>query len=238
MAGQLRVLKTMDRLKHFLPLFAVVVACWGAECRTPLGVPCYTIRFAHSQWQFAREGRPVFSHYTWTSVKALRADGSSVEAIGGGQQRDWFTSEARAAGPVSLYLAPEDTLIQVDHERKSITRRQPRIWNERHYRASTPGDRTCVSSIRQWGTTFFLRGQDTVAGVPVIRWTGANPGGGYTEVYLAPSVDCRPLKTYTVYRKLGIIPTFINSTEATSVELGAPKPELFALPTGYHETKE
>jgi len=102
MVRRLRVLKQMGKLKCVLPLFAIVGAGWGAECRTPLGVPCYTIRFAHSQWQFAREGRLAFSHHTWTSVKALRADGSSAEAIGGGRQRDWFTSEVRAAGPVSL----------------------------------------------------------------------------------------------------------------------------------------
>lgn len=217
---------------------AIAVAGWSADCRTPLGVPCHTIHFTQSQWQFTREGRPAFLHYTWTTIRAIRSDGSSVEINQGVQQRDWFKTEARPAGPTTLYLAPDDTVIHVDHERKTITRRTPLIWNERHYRASTAGDRTCVSAVRQWGTTFFLRGTGAIAGVPVIRWTGANPGGGYTEVHLAPSVDCRPLKTYTVYRKLGVLPTFMSTTEAVSVELGEPKPELFALPAGYRETKE
>ncbi len=137
-----------------------------------------------------------------------------------------------------MYLAPEDQVIQVDRGQGTITRRPPRVAQDRPFRYSTPGDRTCVSGIRRWGADFWMLGMGSVAGVPVIRWMRSNPEGGYTEVYLAPSLDCRPLKTYTVYKRFGLLPTFINSTEAVSVELGEPKAELFALPTGLREILE
>ncbi|MBI4877257.1 MAG: hypothetical protein HY822_21730, partial [Acidobacteria bacterium] len=155
-----------------------------------------------------------------------------------GNYRQWFKTETRAAGAASLYLAEEDRVVHVDHAQKTVRRRAPMMWTDRPFRRSTPGDRTCLSAIRHWGAHFFLRGTDSVAGVAVIRWVGANPGGGYTEVYLAPTLDCRALKTRIVYRKLGILPASISTTEAVSVQLGTPKPELFAVPSDYREGKE
>ncbi|MDP2996488.1 MAG: hypothetical protein Q8N47_03300 [Bryobacterales bacterium] len=217
---------------------AIALAAWGADCRTPLGIPCSTIRFETTQWQFTREGGLDLSHYTGVTISAVRSDGSFVEIADRQEMSRWFKREAGTAGSASMYLAPDDVVVRVDHQRKSISRRAPLLWNDRPYRYSTPGDRTCLSGIRRWGAHFFLRGTDTVAGVPVIRWSGANPGGGYTEVCLAPSLDCRPLKTHTVHRRFGILPTSISTTKAISVEWGEPKPELFALPAGYRESKE
>lgn len=217
---------------------AIALAVWGADCRTPLGVPCSTIRFEQTQWQFFRDGPLDYSHYTETTLKAVRRDGSFVDRIERQQMRKWSGRETQAAALVSMYLAPDDQVIRIDHGAGTISRREPLIWNDRPYRYSSPGDRTCASGIRHWGAHFFLRGTDTVAGVAVIRWTGANPGGGYTEVFLAPSLDCRPLKTHVVLRKFGVLPTFISTTEAVSVELGEPKPELFAVPSGYREVED
>jgi len=188
--------------------------------------------------QFAREGSLDFSHYTATTISAVRRDGSFVEMTERQEMSRWFKGGDRTAGSASMYLAPDDVVVRLDHQQKTISRRAPLMWNDRAHRYSSPGDRTCLSGIRHWGTQFFLRGTDTVAGVPVIRWSGANASGGYTEVFLAPSLDCRPLKTRTVYRKFGILMTSTNTTEAVSVELGEPKPELFAVPTGYRESKE
>ncbi len=221
---------------------AIALAAWGADpappdCRTPLGAPCFTIRFQHTQWLFFRNGSADFLHSTWTSAKAARRDGSSVEITGGGEFRKWFKRETRAAGSATMYLAPEDRVISIDHEQKTIARRAPLMWDDRPYRYSIPGDRTCLSGIRHWGTHFFLRGTDTVAGVPVIKWMGSNSGGGYTEIYLAPSLDCRPLKTHTVYRKFGVVPISTSTAEAVSVELGEPKAELFFIPSAYREVE-
>lgn len=222
-----------------LPLgAALALACWGADCRTPLGIPCYTVRFSQSQWRFLEGGSPAFSHFTASSVKAVRRDGSFVNVTEKPQLSRWFKTEPAGGGSVSMYLAAEDQVVRIDHEARTISRRPPTLWEDRPYRYSTPGDRTCMSGIRHWGTHYFLRGSGTVASVAVIKWTGANPGGGYTEVSLAPSLDCLPLRIRIVHRKLGVFPTFISTTEAVSVELGEPKPELFALPSGYRNVKE
>ncbi|MBI4873748.1 MAG: hypothetical protein HY822_03835, partial [Acidobacteria bacterium] len=98
------------------------------ECRTPLGVPCSTIRFQHSQWQFLRDGAPAFSHSTWTSIEAARGDGSSAVITEGGNYRQWFKTETRAAGAASLYLAEEDRVVHVDHAQKTVRRRAPMMW--------------------------------------------------------------------------------------------------------------
>jgi hypothetical protein len=219
-------------------LLAGVMALGAADCRTPLGIPCSTIRFQVTQWRLFRDGPLDVTHFSEVRTFAVRGDGSFVETAEQQEMSRWFGRGERTAGSASLYLAPDDLVVRVDHQQKTITRRPPILWDERPYRYSSPGDRTCVSGIRHWGAHFFLRGPDRVAGVPVIKWIGSNPGGGYTEVYLAPSLDCRPLKTHIVIRKLGIFPTFVSTTEAVSVELGEPKAELFALPSGYREVED
>jgi hypothetical protein len=209
-------------------LLAGVMALGAADCRTPLGIPCSTIRFQVTQWRLFQEGPLDVTRFSEVRTFAVRRDGSFADR----------TERQQEAATVSLYLASEDQVIRLDHQQKSVTRHPPILWNERPYRYSSPGDRTCVSGIRHWGAHFFLRGPDRVAGVPVIKWIGSNPGGGYTEVYLAPSLDCRPLKTHIVIRKFGIFPTFVSTTEAVSVQLGEPQAELFALPSDYREVED
>jgi hypothetical protein len=221
-----------------LGLLAAGMMTLAAECRTPLGIPCATIRFTVTQWQLFQDGPLDVRRFTELRTSAVRRDGSFVEITGQQEMKRWFRSGERTAGSATMYLAPAGVVVHVDHQQKTVTRRPPVLWNERPYRYSTAGDRTCVSGIRHWGVHFFLRGAEKVAGVPVIKWIGSNPGGGYTEVYLAPSLDCRALKTRVVMRKLGIFPTFISTTEAVSVELGEPQAELFAVPSGYRQVED
>jgi hypothetical protein len=78
----------------------------------------------------------------------------------------------------------------------------------------------------------------TVAGLAVARWYRTLGNGGYEEEYLAPLLDCIGLKSYSIRRNALWLPTFIDSSEATSVEFGEPAADLFTLPRGYRQVDD
>jgi hypothetical protein len=76
------------------------------DCRTPLGIPCYTIRFDHS----AHWGDHVFTRH---SLAAVRQDGSYLNEDLDETDTSVATGSTETFGPsVELYLAPpRETLV-------------------------------------------------------------------------------------------------------------------------------
>jgi hypothetical protein len=199
-------------------------------CRTPLGIPCYTIRLETSERQIFHPGRRNISHFTETATVAVRRDGSFVR-FSAGQHLSVFLRGSTDTGPVStLYLAPLDRVVAVDHWRHTASFRAPSVWQDRPWRRSADGDSECATGIRHFGGDFKRAGSSTVAGVPVVRWTRKIAQDGDQDVYLAPSLDCYPLKTYASIRNRWFLPIYTESVEAVQVKLGEPDPALFALP--------
>lgn len=205
-------------------------------CRTILDLPCYTIRMSHRQWQIFMNGSAEIVMFTDASIAALRSDDSRVVV---GDSSSWQLLGTRSNHKGSwLYLAPENEIVTVDDTNQTIARREPLIWHDLPYRRSVPNDSTCRSGILHFGTDFNMKGTFTVAGVAVVRWYRTLGNGGYEEEYLAPSLDCIPLKMYSIRRNALWLPTFINSSEATSVEFGEPVADLFTLPPGYRQVED
>lgn len=133
-----------------------------------------------------------------------------------------------------LYLSPENAIITVNYNSRTIARREPLIRHDLPYRRAAEHDLTCESGIRHFGTDFSRKSETTVAGIPVVIWR-RSLGNGSEEQYLAPSLDCMPLKTYKILKNQWWLPTFIDSFEASSVQFGEPAADLFALPSGYRQ---
>jgi len=204
------------------------------SCRTSIGIPCYTIRATHTQWQALAQDPLKISKVTETNVRAVRRDGSFV-AFGEMKEELLFGGLLGAKQGAQLYLAPENAIVKVNRTEHTISRREPLIWHDLPYRRSADGDSTCQTGIRHFGSDFQLNGNSTVAGVPVVKWSRAD---GSEDHYLAPSLDCIELKREKIKRNRLWIPIFTSRWEATSVELGEPKPELFVLPTDYKQVED
>ena len=209
----------------------------GSDCRTPLGIPCHSIHFKSSQWQNFKNGFLDIRHSRHTQVRAVRRDGSSYS---GGQIQAYALLNKWLEGKTHthLYLAPEDRVIRILHEKRSFTSREPMIWHDRPYRRSKDGDANCSTGIRHFGVDLRQTGTSTVAGVPVVKWERGDGRSWAEEVYLAPSLDCETLKSYMIRRTPWGPPTFIHSVEATSVEWGEPKAEFFVVPPDYQQIED
>jgi hypothetical protein len=174
-----------------------------------------------------RSGISDVQRFRTDRLSAVRGDGSALSII----NSDQFTlTGGRQIGKtqVSMYLAPTDQLIVIDHDEKLISIREAGMGHQPPYRLSADGDSDCAKGIQHFGTQYHLAGQETIAGIPVVKWTA-----GDDELYLAPSLDCNPLKITRIRRNSWHLPIFFDSLEALSVEFGEPRPELFLIPKGY-----
>jgi hypothetical protein len=122
-----------------------------------------------------------------------------------------------------MFLVPEGRIVRVFHKDQTFSSRTPLIWHDRPYRRSKPGDTVCSSGILHNGTDFHLAGTDTVAGIPVVKWS-RNYAKLKEDIYLAPSLDCRALKGVQLHLNDWHLPVFRNWMEATAVKLGEPDP--------------
>ncbi|MBL8291422.1 MAG: hypothetical protein JNN08_06275 [Bryobacterales bacterium] len=176
-------------------------------------------------------------HSRHTQVGAVRRDGSSYS---GGQIQAYALLDKWLEGKTHthLYLAPEDRVVRILHEKRSFTSREPMIWHDRPYRRSKDGDANCTTGIRHFGVDLRLTGTSTVAGVPVVKWERGDGRSWAEEVYLAPSLDCETLKHYMIRRTPWGLPTFFQSVEATSIEWGEPQAELFVVPPDYQQIED
>jgi hypothetical protein len=199
-----------------------------AMCETPLGVPCYSIRTEWSQWIFFKKGTTDIDHQTGQFVNALRSDGSTyANAIMTGNQA------------VSLYLAPTDKVVKIFSLDATYSSREPLIWHDRPYRRSKTGDGTCSTGILHYGTDFHLDPRSSeMLGLRVVHWNRPSANGGYEDIYMAPDVDCVPLKHTTVHHNTWHVPTFVRTEEATHVEWQDPSSTLFTIPATYREIED
>ena len=212
-------------MRHLLVAALLPIAAIAqTPCRTPLGVPCHTIRFQLTQWNLFGAGITDVQRLRIEKLSALRRDGSSLTI----DNHEVFTlTGGRHIGAtlVNIYLTTTGQSVAINHDQKLIS-----IWEPdyRPARRSVDGDTTCSTGIRQYGGHFQQSGQDTVAGIPVLKWAS-----GDDQIYLAPGLDCAALKVGRVTRNSWHVPVHFESVEALSVEFGEPRPELFMIPKGY-----
>lgn len=203
----------------------------SSACRTSIGIPCYTMEMKHSQWTLFSDGITDIRHGTSSSLFAVRRDGSHV---GWGREANGKLSIA------GMYLAPSDQVVKVNHPEKTISYREVLIWHDRPYRRSTSGDAECVTGLIHYGSSsqFTRAGTDKIAGVPVVKWTRGNGLLWSEEIYMAPELDCAVLKHNQRHFQGWFGKGYILATEATSVRIGEPAAEIFALPAGYQQVED
>jgi hypothetical protein len=194
------------------------------SCRTPFGVPCYTVHFQTDDWEYFRRGPLDIRHFTQESIQAARSDGSSYQS--------------RSDLSVAIYLTSRDEVVRIFPNDRTFSSRSPLIWHDRPYRRSADNDGVCRTGILHWGTDFRQEGQASIAVVPVFRWVRGNGQHGDEEIFLAPSLDCLPLKTRSLRFGRFYIPIAIQDMEATSVIWGEPDPSLFVIPANYKQVED
>ena len=221
--------------RKVLPIFFAIAGCLGAQklsaCHTPLDVPCYIVHGSSTLLRIAAPQAFNFDQIKSNYTRALRRDGSSVYKNEYSISR-WFNIERGKGTAVDYYLADRKEIVHVEEAARTISRREPVTSSDVPHRNSVKGDETCETAIRHFGNGFRMTDNATVAATHVVKWTRPL-GKGRQDVYLAPSLDCIPLKSYRLERNALNLPVYRESDEATSVELREPGHELFKLPVGY-----
>jgi hypothetical protein len=192
-------------------------------CHDSIGIPCSTITYKSSQWKMVKLAAGLFTHETMQQTFAHRSDGSAVSV---------------GSSFIELYSASTDQVVRVNNVQKTVSHRQPIIWHDRPYRLSEDGDSSCATAIHHRGGDFHMTGDLDIQGIPVKVWERGDGWYWHQEEYLAPSLDCASLKSYTIRRNQFLIPTFINTLEAVSVRVGEPDQRLFSVPRGYREVTD
>jgi hypothetical protein len=221
-------------MRPIFPLILVPLALC-AECRTPLGVPCHTLHYTQSSWRGLRGGWSGFKRSQTTGYEASRSDGSQVGAIVQVYTVNFKDGRQTRPGISGIFFSGSREIVRLHHEKKVFTRRESLIWSDFPYRRSVNGDSTCASGIKHFGTHFHYIGEDTFLGLKVHRWSGGYGEGGSWDVYLAPRLDCQPLKYKMIDYKWNLPVEWVKY-EATSVEFGEPKDSLFQIPSDYTRT--
>jgi hypothetical protein len=220
---------------------SLVIAVWvlgvvvlRAECRTVLDIPCHTIEYQDEQTTYFHRSFTDLSTISIQSTHAVGADGSSYseEVVRDGYG---FTGRVNSTRSIWIYSAPSNRIFVVFPQERTYSVRMPSMWHDRPYRRSKIGDATCSSGILHSGTDFRLTSFETVLGLRTVRWHRDLGNGGYEDVWLAPDLDCAGLRHAHVIKNWLHLPTFINTSEATRVDLSRPDPDLFGVPSGYRE---
>lgn len=87
----------------------------------------------------------------------------------------------------------------------------------------------------QLGSPAQLIGEETILGYRTLHYLDRFAGEGTSEEWLAPDLDCRPLKVALRLPNWGGQTTY-NTKQALEVKLGEPDPREFALSLVYTET--
>lgn len=211
-------------------LFGTMLQAQSTDCRTPLGVPCYTIETRQTDWMLFKEGITDISRNVRYSVQALRSDGSTVEAPLDAQ---------RKVGDRSVLLRAANRRFNVNAGKREVTFWKSHPYYDRNVRRSEPTDTVCAGGISHYGSAppvYTFTGTDRVAGIPVVVYQKTGMSWRWMhEVAMAPSLDCLALRTVRRHLPslLGDEQGSSHIMEAISVKLGEPSPELFAVPAGY-----
>jgi hypothetical protein len=205
-------------------------------CTTPLRLPCMVVQSVNEKWSVLNRGVNYRHSRSYQQI-ASASDGSvawetkfeEVPLIG----------ESKVFAPTAaLYLRPSDSVVHVMHADRKFSKRDPIIWQDRPYKRSKANDATCASGILHSGTDFQQTGEHTILGIKTFRWYRPLEYGGYEEQFLAPSLDCVPLRGQYVHRNMLRIPVLTNRTEVISIKFGEPDRTLFDIPAGYKEVPD
>ena len=120
----------------FLPGGGTVAAQLATtDCMTPLGVPCCTIQYVESQWQFSKPAlklvhKPdggIYSvqkgalpdrliHNESKTTAAVRQDGSKVRITEAESQSFWGGNSWQRGPSQVINLVPQKQMIQIQHD--------------------------------------------------------------------------------------------------------------------------
>lgn len=208
----------------------------AADCRTPLGIPCYTIHYKSEQKSLFRLDFGAFATSSTDNTFARRSDGSSYHGIRR-VHSDLTHGQLPAYRTNTIYDAKANRVLVILPDQEEFNMRAPRYWHDRPYRRSNEGDATCATGILHQGTDFQQSGTESILGRKAVLWRRELQYGGSEELWLAPELDCIALKMRRVSRNWLRLPEMVESMEATSVELTEPPAHFFNVPAGYREVQ-
>lgn len=206
------------------------------DCTTPLGIRCMVVQFVNEQWSVLQRGINYTHSKTYQQI-AYASDGSEAQEYR--FEKIPLIGDSEVLAPTAqLYLRPSDRVVRIMHADRQFSRREPIIWHDRPFRRARPNDLTCATGILHSGTDFNLKEEHTILGLKTFRWYRPLEYGGYEEQFLAPDLDCLPLRAVLVHNNILRLPVFTDRTEATSIRFGEPNRALFQIPADYREVPD
>ena len=211
----------------------MLTASAQTDCATPLGVPCMVVQFVNEQWSVLHRGINYRHSKSYQQI-GYGSDGSVAHEHR--FEKIPLIGDAEGFAPTAqLYLAPSDRVVRIMHADRRFSRREPIIWHDRPYRRAKANDPTCASGVLHSGADFRLESEHTILGMKTFRWYRPLEHGGHEEQFLAPALDCLPLRTVRVHKNVVRFPVFTDRTEVATIRFGEPARTLFQIPAGYKE---
>ncbi len=194
-----------------LLLAAASSAAAANDCRAPLGIPCFTVEYAHSLWALVRYPVRNFITTELTGTMAVRADGAVAHRQ---QVASRYTvrdnrDPAQPQQPSDFYYR---ALFYQDHV-------QRRAGADAECRGTLPGPFGADLKVERTGKAH-------VAGEPVVNFLMKN-AVREISVGIAPALDCQILRLEAAEYRYRYVPVRKELFEATQVRRGEPAAQLF-----------
>jgi len=203
-------------------------------CVTPQGTLCRTIRWEQSGWENLSWGFHAIWRWSGSTVMACREDGAIMERYSQRNYRNYLVLDSRWDRQF-IKLVPEQRTIEVDHYAREYESRE-RVWGGIPVWDAT--DEDCVKMATAFDLTGLKRvGEETVAGVRSIKFTGSRSGSEHMFLWLAPSLGCTQMRVISKAHNSFGLPTLYARLEVKSVRLGEPDAELFRAPSSYRRIR-
>jgi len=130
----------------------------------------------------------------------------------------------------------EQRTIAIDHTAKEYSERSGvrgglPVWD--------PADPDCAKLALRFKLSNLTRvtGENVIAGIRSIQYTGMGSKTQRVSVWLAPSLGCTQMRSVTSDQNSIGLPTAHSWMEVVSARIGEPDTTLFKVPAGYRQTR-
>lgn len=207
--------------------FWIGVAGFAAECRTPQGTLCRTIRYEYFNWRNQSWGLHDVARSEGSGVLAYRSDGAKYEMYSARSYTHYVVPEYEGENGLIVLPQKQQTIVLFPLE-KTFRRLRKQIggWPTWH-REDTNCSKRQQTSNPPDGTERFL-------GIDTVRYARRTSREILT-VWLAPQLGCLEMRQTSVEVNRFGLPTAYFRREVTSVKLGEPDAALFEPPASYRD---
>jgi hypothetical protein len=192
--------------------------------------PCRTIEYREDSWTKGPNGIITVEESHERGIHAWDHDWSGIDTMQVQHIRYYLWQQTWESTRINRPMNPQLLVIDHNHQTYWVMKTSLRTasWE--------PDNPNCeVAASYYWFSDWKLTDHSNVAGVDTVRYSGKGTDGSRIEVDFAPTFGCERFRYVHEKRNDWGLVTDRTEWQITSYELGAPKPELFDIPSGYKQ---